>query len=495
MGNDDDNFTGPSRNLGSSAARGAAVTMAGQVARVSIQLVGLVVLARLLSPSDYGLLTMVIAIIGVGEIFRDFGLSTAAVQARTLSKAQRSNLFWINSFIGLGLTLVVLALSYPIALFFDEPRLQPIAAVLSVNFLLNGIATQFKADLNRQMKFSRLALIEILAPLAGLIGGLIAALSGLGYWSLVIQQTVLPVVMLLLFIAATRWLPGRMQRGVPMRHFLKFGVGLLGVQLLNYASRNADSIVIGARLGPAQLGIYDRAFQLLVLPLNQINAPATKVALPVLSKLQDDSVRYAKFILRGQSVLVHLITLIFALAIAQANPLILILLGEKWQGSTVVFQVLAVGGVMQALSYACYWVFLSHGLIASNLRFALITRPVVVLAVVVGSNWGVVGVAAGYSLALFLIWPFGMWWISRASNAPAGRMFVNGLRALVAYAACGAASFLLTDWLEPTSPFVEVLLGIGGFFVTFLLIGAAWPQFRKDVVQIAQIRSIMKDKP
>jgi PST family polysaccharide transporter len=482
----------PGRSLGSSAAHGAVVTLTGQVARVGIQLGGIVVLARLLTPSDYGLLTMVLAIVGVGEVFRDFGLSTAAIQAKTLSRAQRTNLFWINTFIGLALSAAVLAASHPIALLFDEPRLEPIAAVLSSTFLLNGIATQYKADLTRQLRFSRLAVIEVVAVSTGLVTGIAFALLDYSYWALVAQQVATPAAMLLLVVTATRWLPGWVDRDVPMRSFLQFGANLLAVQLLTYISRNTDSVIIGARFGPAQLGIYDRAFQLLVLPLNQINAPASRVALPVLSRLQGDTQRFGMFLLRGQSVLVHLMTALFALAAAQAAPGIRLILGEQWSGSVIVFQVLALGGVMQALSYATYWVFLSHGLASSNLRFALLTRPFVVVALLVGSTWGIVGVAAGYSLSLLVTWPLGIWWVSRITDVPALRMFFNGARALLGYGFAGVCSFLSTAWLADVSTLVELAVGVAAFAAAFLVLVLVWPRFRLDVQHILRIRSIVK---
>ena len=140
--------------LAGSASRGALVTLAGQAVRVVIQLAGIVVLARLLGPSDYGLVAMVTVIIGVGEVFRDFGLSSAAIQAKILTPAQKDNLFWINGGIGLLLTLLVCALASPIADFYGDPRLQPLSYALSLTFLLNGLSTQFRADLSRHLRFS-----------------------------------------------------------------------------------------------------------------------------------------------------------------------------------------------------------------------------------------------------------------------------------------------------------------------------------------------------
>jgi PST family polysaccharide transporter len=474
-----------SGRLGSTAAKGAAITLAGQGIRVGIQLLGIVLLARLLSPSDYGLLAMVVAIIGVGEVFRDFGLSSAAVQASVLTKDQRDNLFWINTGIGVGFAAVVVASSGLIAGFYSDSRLQPVAMVLSVTFVLNGLSTQFRADLNRRMRFGALAVVEILSSAAGLTIGILSALQGAGYWALVMQQVAGPAIGLIAVAVITRWIPGFPHRHSNMSNLLKFGGNLVAVQLLTYASRNIDSIVVGASFGASTLGFYDRAFQLLMLPLNQILAPGTKVALPILSQLQHDRARFSSFLARGQLALLHVIVAIFAIAAAQASPLILWVLGAQWQDSVPIFQILAVAGVAQAASYATYWGFLSLGLTGSNLRFALLSRPIAIAFILVGSLWGVHGVAAGFAVAQLLIWPLGLVWLSRATPFVPGRaMFINGLRTLAAYGACGVLSWLASASAASLPLIASFAIGMGTFFFAIFLLFQLWPSFRHDMRQL-----------
>ncbi|HHW4673437.1 MAG TPA: oligosaccharide flippase family protein, partial [Xylella fastidiosa subsp. pauca] len=159
------------RSLASRAVGGAVVTMLGQGARVVIQFSIIVLLARLLNPHDYGLMAMVTAIVGVADILRDFGLSSAAIQAKQITNAQRDNLFWINSGIGSALSLVVFVAAQLIADFYREPALVTITQVLAINFLLNGMATQYRANLSREMRFGQLALSDIGAQVLGLLVG------------------------------------------------------------------------------------------------------------------------------------------------------------------------------------------------------------------------------------------------------------------------------------------------------------------------------------
>ncbi len=482
----------PQRSLGSRAAGGAAVTMAGQGAKMVVQFGGIVLLARLLTPYDYGLMAMVTAIVGVAEILRDFGLSSAAIQAKQVSREQRDNLFWINSAIGLVLSVVVFFSASWIARFYHEPVLVTISQALAVTFLLNGMTTQYRAHLSRGLRFGQVALSDVGAQTAGLVAGVVAALVGWGYWALVLQQVVQALVNLVIAALCARWLPGRYRRNAPMRTFLSFGWNLMAAQLLGYASRNVGQVIIGARTGADALGLYNRAFQLLMMPLNQINAPATTVALPVLSQLQDQRERFAAFLLRGQSTMVHLIVAVFAFACAQALPLIVLVLGEQWRAAVPLFQVLTIGGIFQAAAYAAYWVFLAKGLMRQQLVYSLVARVLLIACILAGSVWGVMGVAVGYSVGLFVLWPLSLVWIGRISDAPAAGLFHNGARAIVGYGLCAALSYGASYWVG--GPLWQMLLvGAAAMALGFGMVCLAWPGFRRDVMAIVQIRKLLSE--
>ena len=480
-----------SSGLAHTAGRGASATIAGQIVRIIVQLAGIIILGRLLAPSDYGLVASVTAIIGIGEVLRNFGLSMAAIQARELSRDQKDNLFWINSLIGLVLSAAAFLLSPVIANLYGDPRLLLLTQALSVTFLLNGIATQFRADLNRNLRFLPLAGTEIGSQLGGLAVGISMAVSGFGYWSLAGQQISQGLLAIVLLVPVTGWFPGRFHRGTPLGHLLKFGSSLTGTQLLGYVSRNTDSVVIGATLGAGPLGLYNRAFQLLLLPLNQINAPSTRVALPVLARLRDDSDRYDRFLLLGQTIILHTATLVLAYCCAQATPIIQLALGDQWLASAPIFQILALAGFFEAAGYATYWVFLSKGLSTQNLYFSLATRPLLIACVLVGSLWGVYGVAAGYSLGVGLIWPIGLWWVSRICNAPARLMFLSGGRAVLACGIAVAASYFSTVWISRDNPVGSLALGAVTLLTTVALLAVLWPAYRRDLRSILRSRRFL----
>lgn len=482
----------PQRSLASRAAGGAAVTMVGQATKMLVQFGGIVLLARLLTPHDYGLMAMVTAIVGVAEILRDFGLSSAAIQARQVSREQRDNLFWINSGIGLVLSVLVFVSAHAIASFYAEPVLATISQALAVTFLLNGMTTQYRAHLSRGLRFGQVALSDVGAQVAGLAAGVGAALLGWSYWALVLQQVVQAFVNLAIAVACARWLPRGYRRDAPMGGFLSFGWNLMAAQLLGYASRNVGQVIIGARTGAEALGLYNRAFQLLMMPLNQINAPATTVALPVLSQLQDERERFGAFLLRGQTVMVHLIVALFAFACAQALPLVVLLLGEQWREAVPLFQVLTLGGIFQAAAYAAYWVFLAKGLMRQQLVYSVVARVLLIVCILVGSLWGVMGVAASYSLGLLLLWPLSLLWIGRVSDAPALALFNNGLRALVGYGLAAALSGYVSWRLG--GPLWQVLaVGSAVMALGCVAVFLAWPAFRRDVIAIVSIRRLLRE--
>ena len=482
----------PSSRLGARAAGGAAVTMVGQGMRMLVQFGGIILLARLLTPHDYGLMAMVTAIVGVAEILRDFGLSSAAVQAKQVSREQRDNLFWINSGIGLVLAVAVFLGARAIADFYREPALVAISQALAVTFLLNGMTTQYRAHLSRDLRFGQLALSDVGGQVAGLLAAVAAALAGAGFWALVLQQVVQAVVGLIIVVACARWLPGRYRRAAPMRDFLGFGWNLMLAQLLGYASRNVGQVLIGARIGADALGLYNRAFQLLMMPLNQINAPATTVALPVLSQLQDERERFGAFLLRGQTVMVHLIVALFAFACAQALPLMVLVLGEQWRPAVRLFQWLAIGGIFQSAAYAAYWVFLAKGLMRAQLLYSVVGRLLLIACIIAGAAWGAEGVAASYALGLFLLWPLSLYWIARISDAPAMALFRNGARAVVGYGLCALLSFAASWWWGGPL-WQQLLAGTLAMAVAFGLVCLLWPAFRRDVQSIIHIRHLLAE--
>jgi PST family polysaccharide transporter len=474
--------------LTGAAAGGAAIMLAAQGARVVLQAVSVATLGRLLGASDFGVIAMVTAVVGIGGLIRDFGLGQAAVQAKAITSGQRSNLFWINTLAGATISAIVFLSAPAVGAMYGRPGLEPVVRALSVTFLLGGLVTQFRAELSRALRFRRLAAAEIAAQGLGVVAAISAALLGAGLWALVIQQLTEQLMLALLTGLVCGWRPGRPTRE-PMGGLLRFGSNLVGTQSIVYLSQNVDSFVIGRRFGSSPLGEYNRAFQLLMLPINQISAPATKVALPVLARLQDSRDRFRAYLLRANLLIGYVVAFGLLLCASQAEAVVHLALGSGWSASADIFRILAVAGCFQTLSYATFWSFLAHGRTASNMRFTLISRSFLVAAILAGSTWGVAGVAAAYSIGLALIWPAGLLWVR--TFAPSRPLFTQGLRILACSAVAAAGSLATLSVSADLAAILQFGMGTAAALLVLGILFVVLPKFRADMREVRSTVTVM----
>lgn len=473
------------------AARGAVVTVAGQGLRFVIQLAGIVILSRLLGPSTIGLFAVLFVIVAFGEVVRDFGLSSAMIQAKSVTQAQKSNLFWINTAIGIALAIGCATIAAPLSRFYDEPSLTWPCVGVSAVFLLSGLGTQYRAQLTRDLKFTAVTAIDVLSALGGLAVAVVMAVNGSGLWALVAQQVVIAGVATLLNMAAARWRPSLPSRHAETRKLIEFGWHVGCTQLINYASRNVDTVVIGSLFGPAALGIYNRAYQLMTVPINQLSTPATKIAFPVLSRIRDEPRRFDRFVLIGQRALVHLVGLVFVYTLVIAPAGIDMALGAEWEGVAPLYRVLAVGALAQAASFATYWVFLAYGKTREVLKMTLFTRSVLIAAVIVGALFSVFGVAVAYTVVILLTWPFCLYVLHRTCpEAPTYRMFYQPLLLYVVYGFAGLCAYVTT--FVTTGNLLKIAIsGVVYVAVLTAIVGIVKP-FRRDLQEIAALRHLVR---
>ncbi|MGY0564652.1 MAG: lipopolysaccharide biosynthesis protein [Paraglaciecola chathamensis] len=477
--------------LAKSAAKGGAVIMVGQVVKIFLQLLNLVILARLLGPSEFGLVAMVLSVYGVGEVLRDFGLSSAAIQAKSISKAQVSNLFWINVLIGLIIALVGFVAADWVAVFYGRNELINIGHMMCLMFIFNGISAQYKAQLNRELKFKEMAVADVFGVCAGVGSGVVLAWQGYSYWSIVAQFLVQFFIQMLLYIYFGKWLPRLPNREVEMSHFFSFGWNLMGAQVLGYFSKSIPSILIGNKLGAVPLGVFDRAFQILMLPLNQLNAPSSSVALPVLSRLNnEDKEKYNNFVLFGQNVMVNIVVLFLALAATQTEQLVIEILGEKWIEITPVFRALCGAGAFLALSYASYWVFVSKGITSSLFKFTLVSRPILILISIAGINWGVEGVAMSYSIGLMINWLLGVFWL-RNTGVPVRRMIMGPLGVVICYFSASAASYYMMSFFT-FNGYISIIVGWLLLLIVLCFMYLVIPFFGHSINSLMSIRQYLR---
>ncbi|WP_307864938.1 lipopolysaccharide biosynthesis protein [Myceligenerans salitolerans] len=488
---------GTRQSLGRRAARGATVTAASQGARILLQVAAVAVLARLVPPAEYGLVAMVAAVVGIGEILRDAGLSSAAMRAPGLTRQQRDNLFWVNVAIGAVLCVACFAAAPLIARLFDEPALTGICRALAFVFLVNGLATQHKAGLVREMRFRTLAVVEVAAPVVALGAAIAVGVATHDHRAVVVQQVATAAVTLAGVWVAGRWLPARPRRGAGTRGFFRFGGGLLGSQLVGYGADNLATFVIGLSLGPGPLGLYNRAYHLLMRPLTQLRQPSTTVALPVLARLADEPARFDRMLLRGQQVLALPVVLVLAVVVGASDVVVGVFLGPGWESAAPLLAAFAVAGGCQTLAYVGYWTYLARGLSGTLLAYSLVTAVLKIAGVLIGSFWGVNGIAAGFAASALLEWPLSFWWLSRVTSYPGGRLALGGLRILAQALPVGLAAWLAASLPAAGaagSPVTGLLLAIASAVLVWALCLLVAPPLRRDAVLLVEVLRAVRSR-
>lgn len=468
------------------ASRGTLVTVGAQWSRTALQLVATLVLARLLVPADFGLVAMVMAIVGLADLLREFGLSGAIVRQREIDDRLWASIHRFSLLVGVVAGGLAAAAAPLVAALYGEPRLVALTLALAPIVLVNSVGMPLQAALQRDLRFGAIALVEVLAAAAGVLGAVVAALLGAGYWSLVLLPGLAAVVRLELLLVVRRP-PLRNPR--PWRDLLPVvgtGGSILGVEVLNYAARNLDNVLIGRALGPAVLGVYTRAYALLMLPISQLNGPLARVGLPVLSRLQDEPDAYRRYVRTAMLVIGYAALPVFAIAAAVATPLVTVLLGDAWTEAGPIFALLAIAGVAQALGNVSGWLYVSLGRARRQLVWFAATKPLVIASFVVGLAWnGVHGLALLYGLVSCALLVPGFLLAIRGTFVRPGDVFLPVLRpallAPVAFAAAALASTPLAA--APLAATVTGALAGLGVFAAALVI----PAYRRDARRIAQV--------
>ena len=477
------------------SVRGGAVTMAAQVSKFVLQMGSTVVLARLLAPEDYGLIGMVTVVIGFAGLFKDLGLSTATIQKAEINHKQVSTLFWINFAISCATGLIVVGLAPVVAWFYKEPRLTWITLALASSFIFGGLTVQHQALLRRQMSFTSLAKIEIISMLAGIVTAIISAWYGLGYWALVLQQIATAIANAVGVWIACSWRPGAPLRRSGIRSMLAFGGNLTGFNIVNYFSRNLDNVLIGQYWGPQQLGLYAQAYKLVLLPIQQINSPMTKVALPALSSLQSEPEKYRKYYYKAILLITTVGMPIVGFMFASADKVILLMLGKQWLDAVPIFRFLMPPAFIGTFNVAGGWVYQSLGRTDRQFRWGIITSAINVAIFLISVRWGAIGVAAAFGLSRpILVIPSIMYCYNGTGLLV--RDFVRTLT-LPTLASLGAAVTLIGInhlFLNEINVAVSLIIDCIFYFLLYLTIWIIIPNGRYTLSEIFQVTKNLNQK-
>jgi len=385
------------------AVHGVKWSAISQCGRMISQWITLIILARILSPSDFGLVGMAMVVVGFMNIFRDMGMSSAIIQKQVLSEKVLSSIFWVNFMIGILLMSLVFFAAPLGGLLYKDPQVVPVLQMLSISFFISAFSLVHQALLERSLSFNVLAKVEIFSSVCGSVVGVSLALFGKGIWSLVFQSiTTILLTSMLLWIRGP-WRPKWILHWQEIKSICNFSLNLTGFGIFNYVIRNADYLLIGRYLGAQDLGYYTLAYKILLFPVQNLSAVIGRVSFPAMASIQNDNPRIANAYLHINKAIAMISFPLMLGVMALADPFVKTAFGEQWQPMIILIQILAPVGLMQSIISPVGQIYLSKGRADLMFQLVIISGLLTILSFVIGLQWGIVGVSVAYAVITFAL--------------------------------------------------------------------------------------------
>ncbi len=373
-----------------------------QVGLQAVWFVISVILARLLSPGQFGLLGMVTVITGFAGMFAGMGLDAALVQKESIRQDHLSSVFWVNVGAGFALTTLFMLCSPLLAAFYGEAILRPLTMVVATTFAIGSLQVVQSALMTRALDFRRLSIIGLASTGVSGASAIIMAWLGLGVWSLAFQRVIASAVNALLVWRSSTWRPQFQFNRTFVRGIIGFSGNLTATRALNYWVRNLDNLLIGRVLGTGALGIYSRAYGLMMFPVTNISSAISTVMFPSLCIIQKDKERVKGMYLRlTRSVALVSFPLMLGLLFCAENFVIGIF-GRQWAEAIPIVQIFSVSGIVQSIVALSGNLFLCQGRADLAFRIGLFLKLVPIAGIIIGLKWGIIGVAIGLVVASFI---------------------------------------------------------------------------------------------
>lgn len=453
----------PAQRSGQKAASSAVYVGMSQLARLILTTLSTIIVSRILLPGDYGVIAMVAPVTAFILMFQDLGLSQATIQAKEISVRESSSLFWLNMSASALLTFILIAISPLVAIFYGDYRAGYVTAASSVNVLIAGTALQHSALLNRDMRFAWLSVIDIASVGATFVATVAAAVLFRSYWALWIGMLAGTIITTILMWRASGFRPQGRPSYAGVGEMARFGGNITGFNIVNFLMRNLDNILIAKGAGAAQLGLYDRSYRLMMLPLQNINTPLGKVMLPTLRRVRDDPKAYRRaYLVAVRSILLMTIPGI-AVSVATSNELIAFLLGPRWTAAGPIFFWLSLTGLLQPLVNTTGWLFISSGRAREQLYWGLFSAVVTIAGFIVGLPYGATGIAASLFFTLLMRVPIIYWYSVKDTSVSTSDLY----RSMVEPTICALVSVFVIKAAAPYLPFGVLLLA--GSLLSYVL--------------------------
>jgi len=390
-------------DLRTKSVRAAAFTWTAGIADFALRIGSTAILARLVLPEHFGLVMMVMAVTSIADQFRDLGLSTVTVQRHVITHEEISNLFWINVSAGVAIAAIVCAASPLIAAYYREPRLILPTCVLAANFVWGGLLVQHQALLTRQLKLGYTSTVRLLSSVLSTALAIGLAWKGFGYWALVWREFARCALLTAGMWAAFPWMPGFPSWNTNVRGLVRFGTDLSVANIVGSVSGGADRFLLGRFWGAEPMAMYRQAYQLLVMPIEQLLGPVYQVTQPGLSLLQTEAARFRAFYSKVLSV-ACLATMPLSVFVAvYSTEITRVVLGRRWAASAPLLLILSVSTFFKQPIGSTAFVLIARGKSRTYLSLSLLQNIGAVVFMCIGVRWGPAGVALADVAATYLL--------------------------------------------------------------------------------------------
>jgi PST family polysaccharide transporter len=390
-------------NLGGRTAKNGLYTIGAQSLKFCISTISTVVFARLLTPDDFGLIAMVAVIVNFAAMFKDVGLSMATIQKESITHEQISSLFWINVLVCFGLAILIVFSAPIVVRFYNREELYIVTLLLASSILISGFSIQHTALLKRVIRFDLIGIIEVGSMAIGLTFAILFALWKESYLALVFNTLFTTISMVLLTYYFIPWKPDFILRAKGVKKMLQFGGDVTGFNVINYFSRNTDNLLIGKYIGAESLGLYSKAYSIFMMPVRQIRVPINSLTIPVLSRLKDESERYARYCDTIVEILAIISIPMSLFCYLEAEFLINVVLGPGWEGAIPIFKILALTAPLQVILGIRGSIMLSMGFSRRYLVMGVTYACFTIVGFVIGLSYGIQGIALAFVAVQYLL--------------------------------------------------------------------------------------------
>jgi len=382
---------------------GVAWNGVGNVARQILQLLSMVVMARFLSPEDFGVYAILMIFVTFMQIFASMGTSQVVIHLDNPSQRMLSSIFFFNVAVGFLLFGVMYVAAWPIAWFFDNQILVHLLQIIGLTFIVTTLSLVQKALLEKSLYFKRVVSIETVALAIAAASGIMAAVNGFGIYSLIIHSLCNATLLSIGLWLNSHWRPSMMCRWDDIKQVLGYSFNLTGFSTINYFARNADTFLIGKFIGASPLGVYNIAYKIMLYPLENVSRVIVRVLFPAFSSVKHDNVRFKNGYLKAISFIALVTFPLMAGLFAVSENFVDLVFGDKWEGMATLLMILAPIGMMQSIVTTVGSIYTAKGTTSLMFKIGAANAVVSVISFIVGLPFGVNGVAIAYGLASILM--------------------------------------------------------------------------------------------